>query len=221
MIPVFNEEATIEEIIKRVQKAGIDRWEKEIIVVDDGSTDNTRRILEALQAPLIKIFLPTNRGKGSAVRAGIQAASGSHILIQDADLEYDPQDIQLLMRAIDEEKSDVVYGSRNLSPHTRRGGLLARIGVHSLTQGINLLYGLHLTDIWSGYKLFPRTAADLFVDGGFEAEIVHTILITRAGYSIGEVPISYYPRSRSEGKKIRYRDGFRAWICILKMYMSR
>ncbi len=207
IIPVYNERRTIEQILDRIEAAPMPGWEREIIVVDDGSTDGTREFLNSRHG--IQVILhEKNGGKGTAVRTGLAAATGAFVLIQDADLEYDPEDIQHLLHEVDSGRADVVYGSRNLRPREREGAYIPRLGVWVITKLINILHRLHLTDVWTCYKLFPRAAADAFVAGRFDSELLFTAALARRGYRFAEVPISYHPRDAAEGKKIRYRDGF-------------
>lgn len=213
IIPCFNEQETLETLIKRVQNLSLPDWEKEIIIVDDNSTDKTRQILRTMKNDARVIYRTENGGKGSAVKDGLSAATGDSILIQDADLEYNPAEIPKLIAEANNQT--LVYGSRNLSTHKRRGFLIPRLGVWFITQLVNVFYGVRLTDVWTCYKLFPRTASHFFVAGRFESEIIFTLKALRQGFRIIEVPISHRPRSRAAGKKIRYRDGFKAiWIII-------
>src|SRR3989344_6288540 len=214
IIPCYNESRTIEEILHRAIRASLPGWDREIIVVDDGSTDGTREILKNLDLPIIRIFQEKNGGKGTAVCAGIDRASGSYVITQDADLEYNPNEIHKLLSVIDAGVADVVYGSRNLSPQESEGSRVRRLGVWFLTLMINVLYQLHLTDICTCYKLFPREASSAVVPGGFESDILLAAALSRKGYRFAEVPISYSPRTVAEGKKIRLRDGLYAIIAI-------
>ncbi len=215
IIPVYNERRTIERILDRVEHALMPGWEREIIVVDDGSTDGTREFLGS--RPTIKVILhEKNGGKGTAVRTGLAAAMGDFVLIQDADLEYDPEDIARLLAEVDAGRADVVYGSRNLRPREREGAYIPRMGVWGITKLINILHQLHLSDVWTCYKLFPRAAASDFRAGRFDSELLFTAALARRGYRFAEVPISYHPRDASEGKKIRYRDGFIAISRIIE-----
>jgi|GEM_PF-163963 len=219
VIPVFNESSTIREIIACVEKSPFPAaWGKEIVIVDDCSTDGTRDILKEYEARHTVMYRAANGGKGSAVRDGIVQATGDHLLIQDADLEYDPADIPSMIAAITSDK-DVIRGSRELSKGTRRGGFLARIGVLGITKLFNLLYGTRLTDIWTCYILFPRTAGQYFAAGRFESELLFAAACVRNGYYTKEVAISYYPRTTAEGKKIRYRDGFYAVYAIVRDWL--
>lgn len=214
LIPVFNEEATIREIVRRVQASPI---EKEIIVVDDGSTDGTPAFLDALNSPDVVIVRHSrNLGKGAAVRTGLQHVRGDIVLIQDADLEYDPSDYPRLIAPILRGDADVVYGSR-IKGHTRRGYLRYYLGGRMLSCSANLLYGTQLTDVPTGYKVFKTQllkGLGLAVDGfGFCAEV--TAKAARRGHRIVEVGISYSPRSFKEGKKISWRSGlFFLWTLV-------
>lgn len=215
IIPCYNESRTIEEILNRVQAAPMLGWEKEIVIVDDASHDGTRDILKRYEDVFRVIYCEMNGGKGTAVRRGLEHATGDYVLIQDADLEYDPTDIQNLLSIVEGGAAEVVYGSRNLNPRTRRGGLMPRLGVWLITKLINVLHRLSLTDVWTCYKLFPREAAADFAVGRFESELLFTAALARRGYRFAEAPISYAPRALSEGKKIRYRDGFYAIIVLV------
>jgi SAM-dependent methyltransferase len=240
LIPCYNEEATIRQLLSQVFSVDISPWQKEVIVVDDGSTDGTRKILKEFEKKAGIIYLPHNAGKGSALKKGLAAVTGDYVIIQDADLEYDPKEIPALLKTLQKtlkekvyqnkkdpgskktlgkvgasEISDiVVYGSRNIHHVKRQGFVISRIGVWSITKLINILYGLSLTDVWTCYKLFPVKAAPFFVAGGFESEVVFTLALARQGYTFIEVPISHNPRNVAQGKKIRYRDGLKAIVLI-------
>lgn len=218
VVPSFNERNTIATLLQRVFDAPLpEGWQREVIVVDDGSTDGTPELVKSLGLPIHVIERARNGGKGTALVDGFREATGTHILIQDADLEYDPNDIQYLVAALSGPKS-VVYGSRYIRPGVRKGSLMLRAGVWTLTQLINRLYSTKLTDVSTCYKLFPREAAVLFPAGGFEADILFDPALIRAGYRIREVPISYSARTVAEGKKIKYSDGIRAFFGILADY---
>lgn len=214
IVPCYNEEQTVAELLNRLQVAPTPGWEKEILVVDDASRDRTRSILKQYENNMRVIYCEKNGGKGTAVRLGVEYATGDYVLIQDADLEYNPDDIQNLLAVIDRAEADVVYGSRTINPLTPRGGLMARLGVRFITKLINTLYRLSLTDVWTCYKLFPREAAGDLVAGRFDSELLFTAALARRNYRFAEVSISYAPRPVSEGKKIRYRDGIYAIIAI-------
>ncbi len=214
LIPAYNEEKTIVEILRRVAAADTHPFEKEVLVIDNNSNDATASLL-AGAVPGVRVLYEKSPGKGAALAHGLAVATGDLVLFQDADLEYDPADIKDLLSVIESGTADVVYGSRNLSPKTRRGALVPRMGVWFITKLMNALYGLSLTDVWTCYKLFPREAAGDFAAGGFESELLFTAALARRGYRFAEVPISYAPRGASEGKKIRYRDGISAIVAII------
>jgi len=214
IIPVYNEEATVGALLDRVCMVRLPGWGKEIIIVDDGSTDGTHNILKRFEHCATIIYAPHNSGKGNAVRRGLAVATGTHILIQDADLEYDPMQIPDLLQPLARENTHVVYGSRTLTAQPQEGSYIARLGVRLLTWQLNTLWHLSITDACTCYKLFPREAADAWKGGGFESDILLTAALVRRGYHIAEVPISYFPRDIAHGKKIRYRDGFKALALI-------
>lgn len=214
IIPIYNEEKTLREILRRVFNIRIDGWEVEVIAVDDASTDKTSQILEENKARL-KIFCHSkNQGKGTAVKNGLALATGNFIVIQDADLEYNPKEIPALVAAVTDNKT-IAYGSRNLHHVKRRGFLVQRYGTWVTTKLINMLYGVHLTDVWTCYKVFPAEAKHLYSAGKFESDIIFLLRTIRSGYRITECPISHAPRGSEEGKKIRYRDGIKAVLLIL------
>jgi len=225
IIPVYNEEKTIEEIIRRVSAVKMPEIEKELIIVDDYSTDGTRKILNNLKKkyPKIKIYYhQQNQGKGAAVRDGIKLATGDLIIIQDADLEYDPQDIPKLLKPILEGKAQVVYGSRFTGE--RRNMLFWHwMGNKLLTLVLNILYNTTLSDMEVCYKLFTRKAFGGITlkenRWGFDPEI--TVKFLKKGIRIYEVPISYAGREVWEGKKISWKDSFRILWVLMKYKISK
>lgn len=218
VVPCFNEAATVLDLIRRVQQAPI--ASKEIIVVDDGSTDGTRELLSTLDdQDLILISHPRNMGKGAALATGFSAAKGEICIVQDADLEYDPMEYPLMIEPILEGKADVVFGSRFQGgrPH-RVVYFWHRVGNGLITLLSNMLTDLNLTDIETCYKAF-RTEVIQSIQiqekrFGFEPEV--TAKVARMRCRIYEVGISYYGRTYSEGKKIGWRDGVRALYCIVR-----
>lgn len=217
VIPVYNEINTIEEIIKRVQGTGL---VDEIIIVDDGSSDGTRDILNRYKGnPAIKvIFHEKNQGKGAAVMTGIKQTTSDLILIQDADLEYDPRDYQALLQPIHENLTDVVYGSRFLGGPRRSILFWNMVANKILNFTTNILYNNILTDMETGYKLFKREVIkDINIRArGFEFEPEFTAKILKKHVHIYEVPIRFTPRLYEEGKKIRMKDAFIAMWALVK-----
>lgn len=221
VIPCYNERSHVAELLRRVFAVALpEGWEREVVVVDDASTDGTQDVLRALDLPLRLVLRQTNGGKGNALRDGFKVATGSHLVIQDADLEYDPNDIATLLSAVEDDRT-AVYGSRYLHKGSRRGSRVLHAGVWVLTQLTNVLFDGKLTDICTCYKLFPREAISLFPKGGFEADALFAAVLLQHGYRIREVPVSYAPRTLAEGKKIKYRDGFRTLYAILRQYVAR
>jgi glycosyltransferase involved in cell wall biosynthesis len=216
IIPAYNEINFIDEIIKKVKETP---YEKEIIIVDDSSTDGTREYLKGLQEDsIMTIFHEKNQGKGAALRNGIARAKGDIIIIQDADLEYDPKEYPRLLGPIFDGKADVVYGSRFLGGPHRVFYFWHYLGNSMVTLISNMFTNLNLTDMETGYKVFKREVFDdITIESdrfGFEPEI--TAKIAKKRFRIYEVPISYYGRGYEEGKKITWRDGIKAFFTILK-----
>ncbi|MCM8816556.1 MAG: glycosyltransferase family 2 protein [Candidatus Omnitrophica bacterium] len=213
LIPVYNEQNTISEII---QKVSLLKIEKEIIVIDDGSKDDTPQILKRLLADnkeIKTVFHSKNKGKGAAIRSGLKKATGEYVIIQDADLELDPLDIIKLVDAVS-DRCGVVYGSRFLS--NQRVPLLSYVANRFLTFLTNFFYGSNLTDMETCYKLVKKEIllSLNLKSRRFEIEPEITCKILKRGYKIKEIPISYTPRK--EGKKIGWIDGFKAIYTILK-----
>lgn len=226
IIPCYNEKNTILEILEKVSSVEIG-MEKEIIIIDDGSTDGTREILRSISDkdnPVVfrVIFHPRNMGKGMAIRTGLKHASGDVIIIQDADLEYDPEDYHKLVAPIIEGKASVVYGSRNLE-RNEKSYWTYYLGGRFLSILTNLLYGSNITDEATCYKVFSHQVVDN-IDlkcKGFEFCPEVTAKVLRKGYNIFEVPIRYNPRHVEEGKKIRPKDGVQAvWTLIKYRFIS-
>ena len=217
VIPVYNEARTIREVVERVRAVGID---KEILLVDDGSTDGTRDHLAdiARLSNVRVLYQPHNQGKGAALRTGIAAATGDIVVIQDADLEYDPQEYLRLVQPILDGRADVVYGSRFAAGPRPGAPFWHTFGNRLLTWFSNRFTGLGLTDMETCYKVFRREIiqrAPLRENRfGFEPEV--TARIAGLGCRVVEIPISYAGRSYAEGKKIGWKDGVRAIWCILK-----
>jgi dolichol-phosphate mannosyltransferase len=230
VIPSFNEDKFILDLIKKIRDIDLNKlnFEAEIIVVDDGSTDNTRLIMENLEG--IKYFYQENQGKGAAVQLGIKEATGDYILVQDADLEYSPADYLPMLEVIQSMKfidNIAVYGSRTMvkvgsrkfiRPYPLKNQSLSPwIMNQLLTLMVIVFYGRYITDTLTGYKVYPTS----FFKGievhskGFEADHEITAKLIKKNYRIIEVPISYEPRSKAEGKKINFFDGIKAIVTLI------
>lgn len=219
IIPCYNEVTTIVEVVKRLKS--IDLHDIEIIVVDDASIDGTRDVLETNIKPFVDkiIYHEKNMGKGAALRTGFKEAIGDVVVVQDADLEYDPRNIPDMLKLILDDKADVVFGSRFMGGNPHRVLYFWHyIGNKLLTLLSNIFTNINLSDMETCYKMFRRKIIQNIVINenrfGFEPEI--TAKISRSNYRIYEIGISYYGRTYAEGKKIGWKDGFRAIYCILK-----
>jgi glycosyltransferase involved in cell wall biosynthesis len=222
VIPVYNERQWVRELVRRVQAVPLP---KEIVMVDDCSTDGTRDILKELEGPNVRVvFQPHNQGKGAALREGFRHATGSVVLVQDADLEYDPSEYPRLVQPIVENKADVVYGSRFIGDNHRVLYYWHSVANSMLTALSNMFTNLNLTDMETCYKVFRREVlADIRLKSnrfGFEPEITAKIAKHRnPAWRIYEVPISYSGRTYEEGKKIGLKDAFTALYCIIRYWL--
>lgn len=217
VVPCFNEVSTVTDLLERVRSSP---WVHEIIVIDDASTDGSREVLEKVDDEKVRVFYhPRNQGKGAALRTGFGHATGEYVVVQDADLEYDPAEYGILLAPLEDGHAEVVYGSRFMGgrPH-RVLHFWHAVGNRILTLASNMFTGLNLTDMETCYKVFRRDVIQsILVEEdrfGFEPEI--TAKVARGGWRVYEVGISYAGRTYSEGKKIGWRDGFRAMVCIIK-----
>ena len=221
IIPVYNEEKSILEVINKVKKVNLSNVTREIIIVDDFSTDNTKNILTKLNDNDLKIFFhQKNQGKGAAIRTALNHATGDIILIQDADLEYNPKEYGKLLKPIMENRTKVVYGSRieAIRKNLKKMYKIHYFGNLFLTIMTNILYGAKITDMETGYKVFRKEVIkDMKLKAkrfDFEPEITAKIL--KKGYKIKEVPIDFVGRKFNEGKKITWKDGVKALLYLIK-----
>ncbi len=226
IIPVYNEKSTISEILKKVSEVDLAGMEKEIIVVDDFSTDGTREILKKLEKRFRIFYHDKNYGKGMALRTGFNNATGDFIIMQDADLEYDPGEYPIILRPLIEDRADVVYGSRFMGDRPHRVLFFWHyVGNRLLTTFSNMITNLTLTDMETGYKAFKKEVIFSFKDKlvserfGIEPEL--TARIAGGRWRVYEVGISYYGRNYSEGKKISWRDGLAAVWQIIKFNLLK
>ncbi len=221
IIPVYNEEATVGEVLQRVFAVKLDGWKSQVIVVDDGSTDKTSKIVGSWQKKATIIVQSQNQGKGAAIMEGMKHATGEVVLLQDADLEYSPTDYPKLLEQFADPRVTVVYGSRFLGPHLSTMYLYA-LGNKFVTWVTNILYNTNITDMETGYKVFRRSVLDGVTIRAkrFDFEPEFTAKILKAGHQIYEVPISYFGRKFSEGKKLTWRDGVVAFGTLLRFRLS-
>ena len=215
IIPCYNEALTIKEVLQNVENADIGQYEKEIIVVDDGSTDNTKEILKDNNIPAILVYHDKNYGKGRAIYSGLEKATGNYVIIQDADLEYNPIEYKKLLEKIS-ENIPVIYGMRSY----KQGYIHYRIGAYLVTLTMNILYGTKIHDSYTCYKLIKT---DLFKSlnlqsDGFEIEAEITAKLLNKKINIFEVPIEYHPRKFSDGKKIRAVDALKGLFKIFSIW---
>lgn len=217
IIPVYNEENTISELLTKVFRKPLPGWVKEIIVVDDGSTDFTRKILKHWEKKIHVIYKDRNEGKGSAVTIGFKQATGDIILIQDADLEYSPDNYPILLQPFENNHVDVVYGSRFLGSHLSTMFIYAQ-GNKFVTMVTNILFNTNITDMETGYKVFRKRVLEgvIIKAKRFDVEPELTAKVLKKGYQIYEVPITYFGRKFSEGKKLTWKDGLIALFVLFK-----
>jgi|SRR6516162_3864976 glycosyltransferase involved in cell wall biosynthesis len=222
LMPVFNEQATVKEIVSRCLQVELP-LAVELVIVNDGSSDDTARVLDDLEDPRVRVLSHrVNKGKGAALRTGLAAAAGDLVIVQDADLEYDPADWRTLLEPVLDGTALVVYGNR-FAGHGQRMSGLHRIGNRFLSLVTSVLYATRLSDMETCYKLFDRRviAPIHVVSDRFDFEPEITAKVLRQGYEIVEVPISYAGREFHEGKKITWRDGFGALRALVRFRFSR
>ena len=224
IIPVFNEVGTIQELLRRIENIELTKVKKEVILVDDASTDGSREILKKLKGKYVKIFHDKNKGKGAALKSGIKIATGDFIIFQDADLEYNPNDYVKLLQPILENRANVTFGSRftyqklALFGSNRKMHPIHWIGNKFLTFVFNLLYNTSFTDVEPCYKMFKSNILKNtnINSNGFEYDIELMCKIVKKKYKIFQLPISYNIRTFDEGKKVNWKDGIVALITMIK-----
>lgn len=218
IIPVYNETSSIDTVLKAVYDKRLDGWKKEIIVIDDGSTDGTKEKLKKWESKCTVLYQGKNMGKGAALQAGFSRATGDIVLIQDADLEYSPDNYAILLAPFRDARVNVVYGSRFLGSHLSTW-FVYEMGNKFVTLMTNLLFNTNVTDMETGYKVFRRKVLDgiRIQSKRFDVEPEITVKVLKAGYQIYEVPITYFGRKFSEGKKLTWRDGVVALWTLVKL----
>lgn len=227
IIPVYNEEKTLLQLLKNVEEVDIGDIKKEIILVDDGSTDKTRDLLKTVENKHKVIYQPKNQGKGAALRAGFKQATGDIVLVQDADLEYDPKNYLNLMKPILDGEADVVFGSRFLDPNYRHVSKFSHIANKALTWFSNILSGLRVSDMWTCYKLFTKKVIDdigpRLTGNRFEIEPEIAALVGKKKYRVADVAITFpgILRTIAEGKKVRAKDGIVSLWYMVKFNLLR
>lgn len=227
IIPVFNEENTIKESLQKVMKANTGQWIKELIVVDDGSKDKSKTIIyqtikSFTKRNVIFILHKKNKGKGGAIQTALKYVTGDAVIVQDADLEYDPNDIYNLLVELEKGKAQIIFGSRRAHV-SKKDELLYVWGINLSTHLINLLYGSKLTDLYTCYKLYSKVCLkDISAKSrGFEWDIEFIVKLLKKGFKIAEKPISYKPRNFAEGKKIKIWDGLAGlWVIVKFRFFS-
>ena len=224
IMPVYNEAQTLKEILGRIDKINLGRIKKEIILVDDASTDGSREIIKKFGSNHVKIFQEKNKGKGAALKAGIKVALGDFIIFQDADLEYDPNDYIKLLQPILDNKTNITFGSRFVNQKfvlfrkNRTMHPTHWIGNKFLTFIFNLLYHTDLTDVEPCYKMFKSDILKEVnvVSNSFEYDIELMCKLVKKGHKILQIPVRYYPRNFQQGKKINWKDGIIAFLTMVK-----
>jgi len=227
IIPVYNEAKTLLQTLEKVRESTVKGLEKEVLIIDDGSTDGTRELLQSLEKTKKYriLYHERNQGKGAALRTGFKEATGDFVIIQDADLEYDPAEFPRMLLPLMENKAEVVYGSRLVSSEPHRVLFFWHyLGNRALTMLSNMFTNLNLTDMETGYKAFSKRALAVFaphlISNRFGIEVELTAEVARHKLRIYEVGISYAGRTYSEGKKINWKDGFAAIWFIIKYNIS-
>lgn len=221
IIPVFNEEETVGEILKRVFQADLGNWDKEVIIVNDGSTDGSKRKIQdsirRLGEKVKFISHDKNLGKGVAIQTGLKYVSGDALIVQDSDLEYDPNDIAKLLKKLEEGKAKIIFGARNVKV-SKKEQILYVWGINLSTKLINLLYGSKLSDLYTCYKLYDSSCLNEVSaqSKSFEWDIEFVVKLLKKGHRIEEVSVGYSPRKFSEGKKIKAWHGLAGLWVIFK-----